>query len=149
MIHQAKTFFLFIFFILFALTSCQASSLEIVAVTIISSEGQTYRLERVEVANTTAKHAKGLMHRKSLASDSGMIFIYPKERWGSFWMKNTLVPLAIAFIDERGTIIEILHGEPLDVTLLTPSLPYLTVLEVNEGWFSNRNISIGAKVSWK
>ena len=101
------------------------------------------------MANTTAKHAKGLMHRKSLASDSGMLFIYPKERLGSFWMKNTLVPLAIAFIDERGTIIEILHGEPLDVTLLTPSRPYLTVLEVNEGWFSNRNISIGAKVSWK
>ena len=96
-----------------------------------------------------AQVVKGLMHRKSLDSDSGMLFIYPKERLGSFWMKNTLVPLAIAFIDDRGTIIEILHGKPLDVTLLTPSHPYLTVLEVNEGWFSNRNISVGAKVSWK
>ena len=149
MIQKSKTFLLFLLFLLFFLTSCHASSLEIVKVTIISSEGQTYRLEKVEVANTTDKHEKGLMHRKSLDSDSGMLFIYPKDRLGSFWMKNTLVPLAIAFIDAHGTIIQILHGEPLDVTLLTPSHPYLTVLEVNEGWFSNRNISVGAKVSWK
>jgi len=149
MIQPAKFFLFFLPFLFFLLSSCHANSLKIVTVTVTSSEGQVYRLESVEVASTTTEHEKGLMHRKSLDSDAGMLFIYPKERLGSFWMKNTLIPLAIAFIDDRGTIIEILHGEPLDVTLLTPSHPYLTVLEVNEGWFSNRNISVGAKVSWK
>ena len=149
MIQSAKFFLFFVPFSLFLMSSCHESSLKIVTVTVTSSEGQSYRLENVEVASTTTEHEKGLMHRKSLDSDSGMLFIYPKERVGSFWMKNTVIPLAIAFIDDQGKIIEILHGKPLDVTLLTPSHPYLTVLEVNEGWFSNRNISVGAKVSWK
>ena len=111
MIQPAKFFLFFLPFSLFLLSSCHSNSLKIVTVTVTSSEGQAYRLENVEVASTTTEHEKGLMHRKSLASDSGMLFIYPKERLGSFWMKNTLVPLAIAFIDNRGTIIEILHGK--------------------------------------
>ena len=118
-------------------------------VTVISTEGVHNILKEVEIADTPAKHEKGLMDREKLADNSGMLFIYKKPREGSFWMKNTYIPLAIAFIDIDGTIIDILHGKPQDVTLLTPSHPYLTVLEVNDGWFSSRDIFVGSTINWE
>lgn len=82
------------------------------------------------------------MFRNYLAPDSGMLFIFEKEETLRFWMKNTYIPLAIAFIDAKGVITDILEMIPLDtITPYTSSKPALYALEVNSDWFFLNNIS--------
>ena len=101
---------------------------------------------RAEVASTTASRARGLMYRRSMPKNDGMLFVYAKARPLSFWMKNTYIPLDIAFIDADGVIRDIVQMKPL-TTASHPSIvavPY--ALEMNEGWFARRSIAVGAKV---
>ena len=106
----------------------------------------------VEVVDTIETRAKGLMGRKELAVDSGMLFVYPSPQPLSFWMKNTLIPLSIAFIDEHLKIVKILD---MDVPENEQDLPLYTcmklckyALEVQQGWFKNNGIHIGSKISF-
>jgi uncharacterized membrane protein (UPF0127 family) len=101
----------------------------------------------VELATTTPQHVQGLMFRTALAENHGMLFIFDRDRDGGFWMKNTYIPLDIAYLAEDGTVLEIVHGVPLDETVLTPQRPYRYVLEVNGGWFERHGLGVGAKVS--
>ena len=97
----------------------------------------------VEVADTETEIMTGLMHRKELPWNEGMLFVFPKPENVGFWMKDTTIPLSIAFIDENGVITEILDLKPKDTTLKTSKKKVLYALEVNQGWFKKNGIEIG------
>lgn len=100
----------------------------------------------VEVADTNIKRTLGLMYRKELAEDEGILFVFKKPANVSFWMKNTFIPLSIAFIDEKGVIVEITDLKPNDLTNKTSRKKVLFALEVNQGWFKKRGIKTGDKI---
>jgi len=98
---------------------------------------------RVEVARAPEERAVGLMARKHLGKEEGMLFIFEEEGYHSFWMKNTLIPLSIAFIDKKGQIVKIIDMKPLTLTSHPPPKPILYALEMNQGWFSRNGIRVG------
>jgi len=98
---------------------------------------------RVEVAKTPEERARGLMWRKHLGRDEGMLFIFENEDYHGFWMKDTLIPLSIAFIDKEGRIVKIAEMKPLTLESHTPPKPVLYALEMNKGWFSTQGIKVG------
>jgi len=97
----------------------------------------------VEVAKTPAERAKGLMGRKSLGQEEGMFFIFETEDYHAFWMKDTFIPLSIAFIDKSGRIVEITDMKPLSLDSHSPPKPILYTLEMKRGWFSMNGIKVG------
>lgn len=108
----------------------------------------------VELALSPDQQEKGLMFRKTLANGKGMLFVFPNEQLRSFWMKNTLIPLSIAFIDERHTIFQISDMQSVK-TLIQKEYdraesvkPAKYVLEVPQGWFSSKGIKSGSKLVW-
>ncbi|MEO0144318.1 MAG: DUF192 domain-containing protein [candidate division WOR-3 bacterium] len=100
----------------------------------------------VEIADDDNKRALGLMYRKYLPDSMGMLFIFDSAGIYPFWMKNTYIPLSIAFIDENFTIIDILDLEPLDERPIFPLKKFKYALEVNRNWFKKNNIKVGDKV---
>jgi uncharacterized protein len=103
---------------------------------------------RVEVADDLAEQAKGLMDRTTLGENRGMLFVYPDERERSFWMKDTLIPLSIAFIDSERRIIDIQDMKPLDdePPSYVSAEPAQYALEVNQGFFEERGVKVGDSV---
>lgn len=102
----------------------------------------------VEIADTWKSRQTGLMFRKSLEKNRGMLFVFNDETVRSFWMKNTYIPLSIAYIDKRGVIKEIHDMKPLDTSVFYPSRnPAKYALEVNRGWFKENNIGVGCKLN--
>ncbi len=99
-----------------------------------------------EVASTPDQRATGLMNRFSLPVDHGMLFVFEKPEPLAFWMKNTYMPLSIAFIDAEGKIINIEHMSPQTETTHWSRGPGLYALEVRKGWFAERGIKAGDKV---
>ena len=97
----------------------------------------------VEVAKTGEERAVGLMGRTSLGKEEGMLFIFEDEGIHGFWMKNTLLPLSIAFIDREGKIIRIADMQPLTLSTHHPPQPVLYALEMNKGWFAKNGIKVG------
>ncbi len=97
----------------------------------------------VEVAKTPNERAKGLMGRKRLGRDEGMFFIFEAEGYHSFWMKDTLIPLSIAFIDKEGRIVRITDMKPQTLESHHPPIPILYALEMKKGWFSAHGIKVG------
>jgi uncharacterized membrane protein (UPF0127 family) len=97
----------------------------------------------VEVAKTPEERNRGLMGRKYLGQDEGMLFIFEGEDYHSFWMKNTLIPLSIAFIDRDGRIVWMTDMKPLTLDSHVPPRPILYALEMNKGWFSKNGIKAG------
>jgi uncharacterized membrane protein (UPF0127 family) len=102
----------------------------------------------VEVAATPEEQETGLMFRKSLAPDRGMIFPYDPPQDVSFWMKNTLIPLDIVFIRADGTIARIDNAQPMDITPLPAGEPVAVVLEIAGGRAKQLGIKEGDRVSW-
>ena len=103
-------------------------------------------LIRAEVVSDPATRAQGLMHRKSLAQNAGMLFIFDERAPHCMWMKNTLVPLSVAFIDERGSIVNIADMEPHSEASHCAAQPVKYALEMNRGWFAARGIKPGARL---
>ena len=97
----------------------------------------------VEVAADAETRRRGLMHRDSLPEDHGMLFIFPHERVLSFWMKNTPLPLSIAYADEQGRIVRIADLTPFDETGVSSRRPALYALEMNQGWFEAHGVIEG------
>ena len=97
----------------------------------------------VEVAKSPAERAKGLMERRQLGKDTGMLFIFEREDHHGFWMKNTLIPLSVAFMDREGKIAKITDMEPLTLETHDPPKPILHALEMNKGWFAENGIKVG------
>jgi uncharacterized membrane protein (UPF0127 family) len=99
-----------------------------------------------EVAATDAQRATGLMHRFSLAPDSGMLFVFEASQRRSFWMRNVSFPLSIAFIDASGTIVNIEDMAPHDDRSTWSAAPVLYALEMRKGWFAQKGIGPGMRV---
>lgn len=112
----------------------------------IATDQETYILT-VELAATPSARAQGLMYRDQLEENSGMVFLYPQAQdHGPFWMKNTKIPLSIAFFDGKGVIRRILDMEPCSAEpcpTYDPGVAYRGALETNQGWFAEHGIKEG------
>ena len=105
----------------------------------------------IEIANTPKARAQGLMGRERLGENAGMLFVYKGDARRFFWMKNTRIPLSLAFIDKSGEVLEIIHLQPHKPGTRIPSYTsrhkVRRVLEVNQGWFLRNGFGLGARVS--
>jgi uncharacterized membrane protein (UPF0127 family) len=102
-----------------------------------------YRRVTVEVAATPSARRRGLMHRESLPDDQGMLFVFPEERLLTFWMKDTHIPLSIAFARGDGTIVRIADLEPHSERPVSSRSPARYALEMNRGWFARHGVLEG------
>jgi len=98
---------------------------------------------RVEIADTPDSRSLGLMHRNELGRDSGMLFVFSSPNRQSFWMKDTHVPLSIAYIDEIGKILNIENMVPKALSQVLSTGPASFALEMNRGWFDHNGIRSG------
>jgi uncharacterized membrane protein (UPF0127 family) len=110
--------------------------------TIKRADGETAGI-RAEVARTVAERETGLMYRRSLADGEGMLFVFERDQMLSFWMKNTLIPLSIAYIAYNGRILEIHDMKPQDLTPVRSGRSVRYALEVPQGWFTRAGIRPG------
>ena len=102
---------------------------------------------KVEVAADEPQRMQGLMFRKSLGREDGMLFIFDEPAYHSMWMKNTLIPLSVAFIDRDGVILNILDMEPQTLDSHMAAGPAVYAIETNKGWFAAKKIKAGDKVT--
>jgi uncharacterized membrane protein (UPF0127 family) len=102
---------------------------------------------KVEVAADDAQRARGLMHREKMGRNEGMLFVFDEPAYHSMWMKNTLIPLSVAFIDADGVILNIRDMQPQTLDTHMSAGPALYAIETNKGWFAERGIKAGARVS--
>ncbi|MXY79411.1 MAG: DUF192 domain-containing protein [Chloroflexi bacterium] len=100
----------------------------------------------VELADTPERRRRGLMFRERLPPGAGMLFLFPADRRTGFWMRDTRVPLSIAFIGADGRIQEIRDLQPLDETIVAPADEYRWALEVVQGWFAANDVTVGDRV---
>lgn len=122
----------------------KTASLQTKKIKIISGK-RTIKLT-VQVADTPKKREKGLMFVEKLPENKGMLFVYPVKTYDGFWMKNTFIPLSIAFLDLNGKILRILDMIPCiedECPTYDPELSYYFALEVNLGWFKKNQINEG------
>lgn len=101
---------------------------------------------QVEVAISEQEKSRGLMLREHLGKNNGMIFVYQKPDFLSFWMRHTKLPLSIAFVDEKNRIMEIYHMNPFDETIIRSDIKAKYAIEVNRGWFRRNMIFHGNKM---
>jgi uncharacterized membrane protein (UPF0127 family) len=111
---------------------------------IVNSRGETVRLT-IEVADTSEERSVGLSKRESLDAEAGMLFVFERRGLG-FWMKDTTIPLSVAFIGACGDIVHVADMQPLSLQLVQARDNYSFGLEVNQGWFTKNNIAVGDKV---
>ena len=126
-------------FILFLLWIPIASSQSVLKIPLYFHHKEIW----VEVAKAPEERASGLMGRKHLAENEGMFFVFETEGYHGFWMKDTLIPLSIAFFDKNGRIVWITDMEPLTLNSHVPPNPILYALEMNKGWFAKNSIKVG------
>jgi uncharacterized membrane protein (UPF0127 family) len=101
----------------------------------------------VELARHPAERSRGLMFRDSLPPDHGMLFLFPAEEVQAFWMRNTKIPLSIAYADARGRIVRIADLEPFDEQPVTSIAPARYALEMNRGWFAAHGVAAGDAIT--
>ncbi|MBN1410419.1 MAG: DUF192 domain-containing protein [Spirochaetales bacterium] len=131
----------FIFFTLLCLFACNETE-KLPAVKIMI-KGVEFSFE---VARSREEQAKGLMFREEMGRHEGMLFLYTEYTHGPFWMKNTLLPLSIAFLDREGTVITLADMKPKSERLIRSERPYLYALEVNQGVFGELGLKPGDKI---
>ena len=138
---------MFLSLILFftALTACKGQErFETQELTIEGRGGNV--IIKAEIARTEAQRAQGLMFRQELKDGNGMLFIFERDQILSFWMKDTFIPLSIAFIANDGRILEIHDMEPEDLSPVRSGRSARYALEVPQGWFDRAGIVIGDRV---
>ena len=101
----------------------------------------------VEVAATEDERERGLMFRDKLGRDAGMLFVFDDPGYYAMWMKNTLIPLSVAFIDSHGSILNIVDMEPQTLDAHGAAGPALYAIETNRGWFEAHRVKPGDKVT--
>jgi uncharacterized protein len=129
-------------------TAGAAQTLDRGTATVVTRTGPDVVL-RVEIARTSADRQRGLMYRRYLAPKAGMVFVFQSDSRGGFWMKNTLIPLDIAYIGRRGKILRIMTMTPCrrdPCRIYDPGVAYRSVLEVNAGSFRRWNVRAGDRV---
>ena len=141
--HHGICFLLILLF----LTVSSCSGLEKFDKQKISIEGRgVSHTLTVELAKTEAQRNQGLMHRKTLKDGEGMLFIFERDQALTFWMKNTLIPLSIAYIASDGRIFEIYDMEPQNLKTVASSRSGRYALEVPQGWFSRAGLGVGDRL---
>lgn len=129
--------YIFVFF-LFTSLSCSSNDKDYVDLFIGDN------LLKIEIAQNDEERAKGLMFREEMDENNGMLFVFDSEKPVSFWMKNTLIPLSIAYINKSGKLLEIYDMEPLsEEPIASKRSSILYVLEVNQGYFEKNKIYTG------
>jgi uncharacterized membrane protein (UPF0127 family) len=116
---------------------------EVERITLRGPDGGTVRLW-AWVADTQEKRARGLMHRTELPADAGMLFVFASDHTGGFWMKNTRIPLSIAYIGADGKILRIMDMAPCKADpckVYDPGVAYRYALEANQGWFEDAGVT--------
>jgi len=96
-----------------------------------------------EVADAPGSRAAGLMFRDALEPDSGMLFVYPNARPRSFWMRNTCLPLSIAYVSAEGVVISLADMDPLHEGGVPSGAPAQYALEMEQGWFARKGVVVG------
>ncbi len=123
--------------------SCLAGKEDLKEITINNT------IIKVEIADDADQRQTGLMNRKSLDAGRGMLFIFEEEQKMTFWMKNTSIPLSIAYISKSGEIKEIHHMEPYSLAPVQSRYTVLYALEVNQGFYEKNGITAGDKVQFR
>ena len=139
---------IFVMLLLILLVSC-AKNINNNFSEIAIDNGKNLIKIKVEIADDNEERMKGLMFRQRIDENEGMFFIFANEEYRTFWMKNTLIPLDIIFIDENFGIIDIKNAVPCKeepCALYKSSKPARYVLEVNENFTMNNNVKIGDRV---
>ncbi len=103
-------------------------------------------LVQLELAHTAKEQQRGLMFRRALAPDHGMLFAYSGERRLCMWMRNTPIALDAAFVKRSGEVVTIAHMAPFSDDKHCASRPVSFVIEMSEGWFSKHNITVGSTI---
>ncbi len=109
----------------------------------------TKYLTEIEIVSKYEDRKKGLMYRRSIPNNYGMLFVWPYEGQQCMWMKNTYVPLSVAYMDIRGKIIEIYDMVPFSKDSVCSTKAAKYALEVNSGWFEEKDINIGDSIEVK
>jgi uncharacterized membrane protein (UPF0127 family) len=102
---------------------------------------------KVELALDDTQRSQGLMHRQKLGKNDGMVFVFDELAYHAMWMKNTLIPLSVAFLDEDGVILNILDMEPQTLDTHAAAGPARYAVETNKGWFAEKRVKPGDKVT--
>ena len=102
---------------------------------------------QAEVAQTPEHRSTGLMHRPSMATGHGMLFAFEQPSTQCFWMKNTLLPLSIAFLADDGTVVNIADMQPQTTESHCSAQPVRYALEMSQGWFARRGVKSGSKLT--
>ncbi|WP_428423037.1 DUF192 domain-containing protein [Methylibium sp.] len=102
---------------------------------------------QAEVARTPEQRAIGLMNRPTMGSNDGMLFVFEEAATQCFWMKNTLLPLSIAYLADDGTVLQIVDMPPQTLESKCSTKPVRLVLEMNQGWFAKRGFKAGSRLS--
>ncbi len=145
MIFSRRTILVFATLLPLALAGGASSQVKLETLTIVTAGGR--QAFQVEVMENDEQRARGLMFRREMAADRGMLFDFKKVQPVAFWMKNTYIPLDMIFIDERGEIVNIAENtEPLSERSVPSGRPVLGVLEVNAGISRKYGIKPGDRV---
>jgi len=127
---------------IFIFLSCSSQNL-ITQEISIERDGQVIAVVKAEIARTHDERQQGLMFRQNLPDGEGMLFIFESDQILSFWMKNTYIPLSIAYISSAGRIIDIKDMFPHDESSVTSSRSVRYALEVPQGWFDKNGVKEG------
>ena len=101
---------------------------------------------RAEVANDMGARMQGLMRRKSMPQGSGMVFVFEENATHCMWMKNTLIPLSVAFVDAQGAIVNVADMQPHSEQSHCSTRPARYALEMKQGWFREKGLKPGVKL---
>lgn len=135
-------FFLTNFVLFSAGASAQQGPQHLPAVKLIAGQ----YVINAELAQTPDQRSTGLMFRKTMPSSDGMLFVFEQPGVQCFWMKNTLLPLSVAFLDNDGSIVNIDEMQPETLDSHCSAKPVRFVLEMNKSWFDSRGVKVGTKI---
>ena len=139
-----KNYIYILIFISIAFTNANANEIKFQNSSLTIQTKDSEYIFNIEIAITEQERSRGLMHRKELKQTEGMLFLYPKNQIIKMWMKNTLIPLDMIFINNSGKIIDIFKMTiPKDLTPIGPDVKLKGVLEINGGLTSYLNINKG------
>lgn len=121
----------------------QAMVLPVDSAPLVADTGTEKKQFSVEIADDGEERARGLMFRQNMAPDHGMLFVFGEEQPLAFWMKNTILPLDLVFIDAKGKIVGVKQGTPYSEAPISPGIPSRFVLELNAGTAAKFGIDAG------
>ncbi len=128
------------------LTAMENASAQSQSLPIVELKAGMYRIE-AELADTPAARQTGLMYRTYMPTNAGMLFVFPEKAIHCFWMRNTKLPLTIAFIDDDGKIVNLSDMEPETQNNHCPRTPVRFALEMNQKWFAQRALGPGTVIT--